>query len=50
MLKNDKTVTPFALYYITAQLIKEKIISVVDIWPHLGPNDDEITQTFVNKM
>ncbi|KAI9207980.1 transcription factor/nuclear export subunit protein 2-domain-containing protein [Polychytrium aggregatum] len=35
--------TPVSLFHVAALLIRHKIITLNDIWPHLGPDDDEIS-------
>lgn len=41
--------TPLALFRITANLIKAKIVKIEDIWTHLSPGDDKTEAAFSEK-
>jgi len=41
---NEKVITPYPLFTITANLIKAELISIKDIWVHLSPADTDINE------
>jgi len=45
----ERGMTPLALFRITANLIKAKIVKIEDIWTHLSPGDDKTEAAFSEK-
>lgn len=46
----QKTMTPLALYRITANLIKAQIIDLESVWMHLSPSDADLEKAFTDKF
>lgn len=46
----ERGMTPYALFKITANLIKVGIIQIEDIWVHLSPTDEEMKTAFTDKF